>query len=110
MERWPRSIGPVGQRSRSLLGRVLPVAEYLGMRLRVQDDPSGHKGTKDDEAEPQEGVEHAGTAATEQADDEPGLAVFHEPIRRGVAWLEGNQRESGRWFTRSLSNDKAHYI
>ena len=31
-------------------------------------------------------------------------------IKRGVDWLKGNQRESGRWFTRSLSNDKAHYI
>ena len=27
-----------------------------------------------------------------------------------MAWLEGNQRESGRWFTRSLNDDKAHYI
>lgn len=27
-----------------------------------------------------------------------------------VKWLNGNQRESGRWFTRSLNNDKAHYI
>lgn len=49
-----------------------------------------------------------------------GLAVFvlrqagvsHDDpaVRRGVAWLKANQRESGRWFTRSLSNDKAHYI
>ncbi|HEY3788232.1 MAG TPA: prenyltransferase/squalene oxidase repeat-containing protein [Urbifossiella sp.] len=31
-------------------------------------------------------------------------------ISRGVAWLKGNQRASGRWFTRSLNNDKAHYI
>ena len=27
-----------------------------------------------------------------------------------VKWLKANQRESGRWFTRSLNNDKAHYI
>lgn len=27
-----------------------------------------------------------------------------------VKWLKSNQRESGRWFTRSLNNDKAHYI
>jgi squalene-hopene/tetraprenyl-beta-curcumene cyclase len=31
-------------------------------------------------------------------------------IKNGVKWLKGNQRESGRWFTRSLNNDKAHYI
>jgi len=31
-------------------------------------------------------------------------------IAKAVKWLITNQRESGRWFTRSLSNDKAHYI
>ncbi len=31
-------------------------------------------------------------------------------ITSAVKWLKTNQRESGRWFTRSLSNDKAHYI
>ena len=39
-----------------------------------------------------------------------GVPSEDPAIRRGVAWLEGNQRESGRWFTRSLNNDKAHYI
>lgn len=34
----------------------------------------------------------------------------HPAIAKGIAWLKSNQRESGRWFTRSLSNDKAHYI
>ena len=31
-------------------------------------------------------------------------------MAKGVAWLKANQRESGRWYTRSLNNDKAHYI
>lgn len=31
-------------------------------------------------------------------------------IMNAVKWLKANQRESGRWFTRSLNNDKAHYI
>lgn len=39
-----------------------------------------------------------------------GVAATEEPIRRGVAWLKANQRESGRWFTRSLNNDGRHYI
>ena len=38
------------------------------------------------------------------------LLSDHEAIRRGVAWLKVHQRVSGRWFTRSLNNDKAHYI
>lgn len=39
-----------------------------------------------------------------------GVPANDEAIRRGVGWLKTNQRESGRWFTRSLSNDKHHYI
>lgn len=31
-------------------------------------------------------------------------------IRKDVAWVKANQRASSRWFTRSLNNDKAHYI
>jgi squalene-hopene/tetraprenyl-beta-curcumene cyclase len=31
-------------------------------------------------------------------------------VARAVKWLKSNQRESGRWYTRSLNNDKAHYI
>jgi len=29
---------------------------------------------------------------------------------KGVTWIKANQRESGRWYTRSLNTDKAHYI
>lgn len=29
---------------------------------------------------------------------------------RGVAWIKTHQRESGRWFTRSLHKDSKHYI
>jgi squalene-hopene/tetraprenyl-beta-curcumene cyclase len=31
-------------------------------------------------------------------------------LQRGLAWLRANQRESGRWFTRSLNDDDQHYI
>lgn len=39
-----------------------------------------------------------------------GVAADDPAIVRGVAWLKSNQRESGRWFTRSLSTDTHHYI
>jgi squalene-hopene/tetraprenyl-beta-curcumene cyclase len=39
-----------------------------------------------------------------------GVPQDDPAVRSGVAWLKANQRESGRWFTRSLNNDKAHYI
>jgi len=31
-------------------------------------------------------------------------------IIRGLAWLKSNQRESGRWYTRSLFKDNKHYL
>lgn len=39
-----------------------------------------------------------------------GVAATEKPVQRGVAWLKANQRESGRWFTRSLNRDSRHYI
>jgi len=41
---------------------------------------------------------------------ETGMPVTAEPIRRGGAWLKTNQRASGRWFTRSVNADRAHYL
>lgn len=39
-----------------------------------------------------------------------GVPASDPAVSRGVAWLKANQRASGRWFTFSLNNDKAHYI
>jgi squalene-hopene/tetraprenyl-beta-curcumene cyclase len=39
-----------------------------------------------------------------------GVSKDDAGIKKGVAWLKANQRVSGRWYTRSLNNDKAHYI
>src|SRR5262245_56036276 len=39
-----------------------------------------------------------------------GVKKDDEAVKRGAAWLRAHQTESGRWFTRSLNNDKAHYI
>jgi squalene-hopene/tetraprenyl-beta-curcumene cyclase len=39
-----------------------------------------------------------------------GVPASDAAIARGVAWLRAHQRASGRWFTRSLNNDKDHYI
>jgi squalene-hopene/tetraprenyl-beta-curcumene cyclase len=39
-----------------------------------------------------------------------GVPASDEALQNGVKWLRSNQRASGRWFTRSLNNDKAHYI
>lgn len=39
-----------------------------------------------------------------------GIPATDERIERGLAWLRGNQRRSGRWFTRSLNRDEYHFI
>lgn len=39
-----------------------------------------------------------------------GVSADDPAVAAGVKWLKANQRESGRWYTRSLNNDKAHYI
>ena len=39
-----------------------------------------------------------------------GVPASDPRIRRGIRWLEAHQRESGRWFTRSLHKDGRHFI
>ncbi len=39
-----------------------------------------------------------------------GVPADDPQLRRGIAWLKAHQRESGRWFTRSLHADSKHYI
>jgi squalene-hopene/tetraprenyl-beta-curcumene cyclase len=41
---------------------------------------------------------------------EAGVAANDPQIQRGVRWLKENQRESGRWWTRSLNTDSYHFI
>ena len=39
-----------------------------------------------------------------------GLAADDPAIQQGIQWLKSHQRESGRWFTRSLNKDNKHFI
>lgn len=39
-----------------------------------------------------------------------GVPANDKRIEQGVAWLKSHQRESGRWFTRSLNRDNKHYL
>lgn len=41
---------------------------------------------------------------------ETGSAVSDPAVQRGVKWLQSNQRESGRWWTRSLNTESWHFI
>ena len=39
-----------------------------------------------------------------------GLASTDPQLQRGISWLLRNQRESGRWWTRSLNTDDWHFV
>ncbi len=39
-----------------------------------------------------------------------GVAKTDAGLQKGVAWIKSNQRESGRWWTRSLNTDTYHFI
>ena len=39
-----------------------------------------------------------------------GVPANDPALLKGIAWLKSNQRESGRWFTRSLYRDNKHYL
>ena len=41
---------------------------------------------------------------------EAGVSKEHEAIQAGAKWLLSNQRESGRWWTKSLNTDTYHFI
>lgn len=41
---------------------------------------------------------------------EAGIPADDPRIQKAVEWLKSNQRESGRWWTRSLNTDRYHFI
>jgi squalene-hopene/tetraprenyl-beta-curcumene cyclase len=51
-----------------------------------------------------------GTAFTIFVLRRAGVAANDPALERGREWLRANQRESGRWFTRSLLKDNKHYL
>jgi squalene-hopene/tetraprenyl-beta-curcumene cyclase len=64
-------------------------------------------GTDNDPNAPSDGY---GTGFVTYVLLQAGTPASDPAIVNAVKWLKSNQRESGRWYTRSLSNDKAHYI
>ncbi len=66
-----------------------------------------HDGSLNDLNAPSDGY---GTGVVIYILRQAGVEASRPAIRRGVDWLKTHQRESGRWFTRSLSTDKNHYI
>ena len=62
---------------------------------------------------------HAGLAAelelvrqrlTRVEAEAAGVPASDPALEKAVSWLKKNQRESGRWWTRSLNTDRYHFI
>jgi squalene-hopene/tetraprenyl-beta-curcumene cyclase len=78
-----------------------------GWSLASLGDWKGHDGRENDKNAPSDGY---GTGFVVYVLRQAGVPAMDEAMERGVRWLRANQRESGRWFTRSLNTDRAHYI
>jgi squalene-hopene/tetraprenyl-beta-curcumene cyclase len=68
---------------------------------------TGREGEKANPDAPSDGY---GTGLVVFVLREAGLPKDHAAIQRGVKWLSANQRQSGRWFTRSLNAVPQNYI
>jgi squalene-hopene/tetraprenyl-beta-curcumene cyclase len=78
-----------------------------GWSLASLGDWKGFDGRPNDTKAPSDGY---GTGFVVYVLRQAGLPAEHAAVRRGAGWLKANQRASGRWFTRSLNTDRAHYI
>jgi len=66
-----------------------------------------HDGTPNDANSASDGY---GTGLITYVLLQAGVTPTDPAISNALQWLKTNQRESGRWYTRSLNEDKAHYI
>lgn len=64
-------------------------------------------GTPNDPRAPSDGY---GTGLVVYVLRQAGVRPGDDTLRRAVHWLETNQGESGRYFTRSLNSDRGHYM
>lgn len=78
-----------------------------GWSLASLADWKGNDGRENDPKAPSDGY---ATGFAVYLLRQTGMATKEKPIQKGLQWLKSNQRESGRWFTRSLNTDKHHYI
>ncbi|MGE3820513.1 MAG: squalene--hopene cyclase, partial [Isosphaeraceae bacterium] len=68
---------------------------------------SRHDGTANPDDAPSDGY---ATGLVVYVLRQTGVPARDPALKRAVDWLKSHQRTSGRWFTRSLSTDKYHYI
>jgi squalene-hopene/tetraprenyl-beta-curcumene cyclase len=78
-----------------------------GWSLSSLGDWQGYDGRENDVDAPSDGY---GTGLVVYILRQAGHKADEAVVKKGVAWMKANQRVSGRWFTRSLNTDRAHYI
>jgi squalene-hopene/tetraprenyl-beta-curcumene cyclase len=78
-----------------------------GWCLPSLGDWKRHNGKANDRKAPSDGY---ATGLVVYVLRQAGVARDDPALQKGVKWLTTNQRESGRWFTRSVNADRAHYI
>ena len=64
----------------------------------------------DDKPQDKESSDGYGTGFVVYVLRKAGMPATDPRIQRGISWLKAHQRESGRWFTRSLNKDSRHFI
>ncbi len=97
----------VSQRQQTIKELLALQREDGGWSLASLGDWKGHDGHTNDKNAPSDGY---GTGLVVYVLRQADLSVKDEAIERAIRWLRTNQRASGRWFTRSLNTDRAHYI
>ncbi|MHB1422074.1 MAG: prenyltransferase/squalene oxidase repeat-containing protein [Gemmataceae bacterium] len=104
--KWDGLLSP-SQRRRTSEEMIALQRKDGGWSLPSLGDWKGHDGRDNDTNAPSDGY---ATGLVVYVLRQTGRPASNETIQRGVRWLRGNQRQSGRWFTRSLNTDGAHYI
>lgn len=64
----------------------------------------------DDKPRDMESSDGYGTGFAIHVLRQAGIPADDRRIQTGIAWLKTHQRESGRWFTRSMWKDSKHFI
>jgi squalene-hopene/tetraprenyl-beta-curcumene cyclase len=98
---------PASQRQQTIEELLALQHDDGGWSLASLGDWKGHDGRDNDKNAPSDGY---GTGLVVYVLRQTGISAKSDAIQRGVRWLHTNQRASGRWFTRSLNTDRAHYI
>jgi squalene-hopene/tetraprenyl-beta-curcumene cyclase len=78
-----------------------------GWSLASMAEWEGQAGKVDGKNAPSDGY---GTGLVVYVLRQAGVPAEDKAIRRGVAWLKSNQRESGAWFTQTLNGSQHQFL